>query len=428
MSYSALLQLLDSDTDPDQILALLSRNAPSLAKKISRLLIGGSSAKDIISFLKKDKEALTLSPSQLKVSDPSSLARIIALKRKMSGPESQEEIDKENLMDISKKALNTAGAVGGGLIAGRALRNALPHVSNLVSGRGLPRVPGQKASPIAPKILEESQEILPQTAPTSREEIDQTRASRDLITEMGLEKRINNLSANNPPEIVAAAVKSTLTPSQKTWLKTQTNQPIEEIIHEYLQGPNAEKKEELVVLPEGRVGSLIDEKQGIGHVALPDGQIRRQRLSEMDREPPELEEQITNLIESIPEDERSAVLAFASHTPDAEIDVDGKTIKAPFMGVQFHNGDFYMYPGVTKSQFDKVVSKAVKAKTTGSNPWHAWVRGKDSRGAGMHELIAELEKEVGKNFIKFKASEGYDYFKRIRQIVKEIERKGKKFS
>jgi hypothetical protein len=185
------------------------------------------------------------------------------------------------------------------------------------------------------------------------------------------------------------------------------------------------QKERLVALPDGGVGKLLEERQGIGSVELPNGQIRRRKLADMDVEPPELEKQVVDLIKSIPEAERSSVLAFGSFTPDAEFEMNGENHKGSFLGVQFHNGDFYMYPNVTQDQFDRVVSKSVNAKTSGENPWHAWMAGKGSRGAGMHELIKELEKEFGKNFIKFKASGGYDYFKRVREIVKKVERERK---
>lgn len=181
-----------------------------------------------------------------------------------------------------------------------------------------------------------------------------------------------------------------------------------------------------VALPDGRIGEIQEERQGIATVKLPDGTISRRKTSDLAHEPVQLEKQITDLIEAIPEDERSAVLAFASYNPGQEFEFEGKKHNIPFMGVQFHNGDFYMYPGVSKQQFDKVVSKATKAKTTGDNPWHAWTEGKESRGAGMYELIKELEKNFGKNFIKLKAGEGYDYFKRIRQVIKDIETRKKR--
>ena len=166
------------------------------------------------------------------------------------------------------------------------------------------------------------------------------------------------------------------------------------------------------------MGTLVDEKQGIGSVQLPDGKIRRRKLAEMDVETPEFATQINELIEALPEKEKSRVLAFASYNPGTEFEYEGKTHNIPMMGVQFHNGDFYMYPGVSKDQFDKVVKKATNAKTSGENEWGVWTKGDPSRGAGMHELIKELEAQFGKNFIKFKASEGYDFWKRVRKELK----------
>lgn len=399
---------LEEGYSEDEVVKFISNAYPNLRHKISKAVNTGYSAKEIIKFLS----------NVIGNNQPS---------RRSSEGMTQQSIHAQQMQQDEKKQqqlLKAGLSLAGGAVAGRALGKVLPQIAGAISQRGVPKIPGRQAPSLAPEALGAAQEALPQGTPAEPGVEPEKRKAADLVKEMGLEQRIKNLQSNNPPEVVGPAIKNMLTPGQKTWLRSQTDQPIEEIVNEYLQTstPTEEKKAKLVALPDGKVGTLVDERQGIGTVEMDDGKVNRRKLADMAEEPPELEKQITDLISSIPEDERSAVLAFASYTPEAEIESEGKKIKMPFMGVQFHNGDFYMYPGVTKSQFDKVVSKAVKAKTSGENFWHAFTAGDPSRGAGMYELLQELEKEFGKNFIKFKASEGYDYFKRVREVVKKIER------
>lgn len=429
-----LMKAVNAGYSAEQVLEFLVSSFPYLGKRLRQARQIGHDARSIVqSFQGVSKEKLR------ELDEKARSSRDINFNPIVQGQEATRQSSGQGQIRETASNLKNIGlATGGALLAGGALKNVLPEIAGAISQRGVPKTPGPSSPMATPETMGEAPQDLSQApanelglaAEQIKEQVQGRPDAQDLIREMGLEQRIKNLQSNNPPEVVGPAIKSMLTPGQKTWLKSQTNQPIEEIVNEYLQtsAPPEETKAKLVALPDGKVGTLVDERQGIGTVEMDDGKINRRKLADMAEEPPDLEKQITDLIASIPEDERSAVLAFASYTPEAEIESEGKKIKMPFMGVQFHNGDFYMYPGVSKSQFDKVVSKAVKAKTTGENPWHAFTAGDPSRGAGMHELIKELEKEFGKNFIKFQASEGYDYFKRIRKIVKELERKRKKLS
>ncbi len=487
MKYSPFLQLLDSDLEPEQVLSILSKSAPSIAKKISRLLMGGSVPKDILGFLRNDKETISLPASKLRSSDPADLARILAYKNQMSGPTSQDEVDRQNLMKFSKNALGVATTLGGGYLAGRALQNAPFGQVGKKIGQSLgfqgPKTVGQE--PLA-EAMGSNQAIGGQVpAAASIEAVKGIPKSliNDLkvdFEKLNLGQKIEKLVATRPPEVLGGILDKQISPEQKQELEGKYGRTFPELIKDYADNylqkaeksplsqeslthqrnvanqelqvgsdknideinnvpqeqenlqvyentPTPKKESQKnVALPDGRIGEIQEERQGIATVKLPDGTLSRRKTSDLAHEPVQLEKQITDLIEAIPEDERSAVLAFASYNPGQEIEIEGKKVNIPFMGVQFHNGDFYMYPGVSKQQFDRVVSKAVKAKTTGDNPWHAWTEGKESRGAGMYELIKELEKNFGKNFIKLKAGEGYDYFKRIRQVIKNIEARKKR--
>lgn len=404
-------QALDEGYSENEVLNYMANAFPHLKKKINSALNTGYSAQQVINFV---SGLFNTNKPYRPAPEGTSESAIHAMKKR------EDDLNQQQL-------IKTGLSLAGGAVAARGLQHAAPKISNLLSGRGVPKTPGRSAPALATQGMEAAAEAIPQTPTAQPGIVTQGKRAGDLIKEMGLEQRIKNLQSNNPPEVVAPAIKSMLTPGQKTWLKGQTDQPIEELVNEYLQEPAEEIQEKLVVTPDGQVGDLIEERQGIGSVKLPSGEIRRRKLSELDQEPPELAQQINEVISALPEEEKSRVLAFASYNPGESFSFEGKEMNIPFMGVQFHNGDFYMYPGVSKDQFDKVVTKATKAKTSGENEWGVWTQGDPSRGAGMHELKTELEKNFGKNFIKFKASEGYDFWKRFRKELKEyfLRRKGK---
>lgn len=414
-------EALANGYDEDQILNFVSQKYPEITKKISKAVKSGYTPRNILNFL-----APFFSRSE--PTSPSKTQQEAHYKKRQQDIEANKKLVKD--------VATTGATLGTGYLAGRALQNVAPKIGSMLGKVGVGTSPKQVAqAPVEAAMgsLQGEQQV-PIAPPIP---VPERPKASSIIKEMGLDKRIESLKGNNPPEVIGPAIRSMLTPGQSKWLKEKTDQPIEEIVSEYLteqpepavqEVKNEEPKQasKLVELPDGRIGNLLEEKQGIASIEMPDGKVRRKKSDDLVEEPPELEKQITELLESLPEDEKSAVLAFASYNPGNEFTHEGKTHNIPFMGVQFHNGDFYLYPGVSKEQYDKVVSKAVKAKTTGNNPWHAWTQGKDSRGAGMHELIRELEKEFGKNFVKFKASEGYDYFKRVREIVKKLEREKRK--
>lgn len=462
MSYSGLLQLLDSDLEPDKILAMLAKSVPSIGKKISKLVMGGASTGDILSYLVQDKEARAIPASKIRSSDPIDLSRSIARQAKSSGPESQSEIDKRQLMDLSQNLLSTSGALGGGYLLGKGLQNA-PKIAQKIGGAITGRKPSVTPQQVATQPVAEAFGQAPQVTEAAAGVLSPVPNSPEvnqLIDKLGLGSKIKRVAERTAPEAITGALRNMITPDMERVIQEKSGKSIGEAVKNYAENYLSDKEkgslsleslrkqaqnlnapqevsnvpkdqkvsQRLVALPNGEVGTLLEEKQGIGTIQTPDGKTKRQKLSDLEMESPEFEQKITDLIEAIPEDERSAVLAFASYNPGQEFSFEGKKHNIPMMGVQFHNGDFYMYPGVSKEQFDKVVSKATKAKTSGGNPWHAWTAGKESRGAGMAELIKELEANFGKNFIKFKANEGYDFWQRVRKKVSEIVRNQRKKS
>lgn len=451
-------QALSLGYDDEQVLNFVAQKYPEITEKISKAIHSGYTPKSILKFI-------TPFFSQFQPQKP-----IRAASQQGAHAERRKQ-DIEGNKKLIKDAASLVSTLGTGYAAGKVIQNVAPKMGELLRKVGMGTQASQIASAPVAEALGEVEKNL---------SLSSLKSLKTDLEDLKLTSKIEKLVANNTNLEVLGGIFNKMIPEEKkieiekkygknfgkllkdyaiSFLEKAEKSPFskESLIHqrniaesqnnntnepdsslaenvsnfdenaqlknERTKANEAEKiSSRLVELPDGNVGHLIDERQGIGSVQMPDGTIRRRKMEEMVQEPQELEEQITQLIEAIPEEERSAVLAFASYDPGKEFMFEGKKHNIPFMGVQFHNGDFYLYPGVNKDQYDKVVSKAVKAKTTGANPWHAWTAGAGSRGAGMTELIRELEKEFGKNFIKLKASEGYDYFKRIREIVKKIER------
>lgn len=400
-----ITRALEEGYDENEIVNFLANSFPNLKNKISKAINTGYSAKEIIRLLSN-------------LGGQSSRTQTAGLTQQSvhAVKEKEDQLKEQQLL---KGGLSLAG----GALAGRALQNVIPKLSPLLSKRGLPKAPGPAptAAPAPSGSLTATVPAQPAIAPSLAAVASQEVAkpsSEALLQQMGLDKRIKTLlSAKNPPDVVRSAIKSMVTPAQKTWLKNQTDQPIEEIVDEYIsQVPEQETKSKMAVLPDGRVGSITEEKQGIASVELPNGQIARRKVSELDVESPELEEVIGDLVNMIPEKDRSSVLGFAQYNEPSKM-----------MAVQFHSGDFYVYPEATKEQFEKIISNATHAKTSGENAYGLWSKGEESRGAGLHQVIKELEKDFGKNFIKFSVKGGYEYplTTLIREIQKRIEKKRK---
>jgi hypothetical protein len=488
MNYNQITQLLENGLNSEEVIAFLLKNAPFLQKKIRSLLAGGWGSSEILSYINQDRSASKVNFKNSKPVSPEEVAALQTYKSSRDAPQSRDKQALGQLQDFTKEGVKAGTTVAGLYGAGKALQTALPLVAESPVVKSMLGSMGDKpptsiASALPNSSVEqkisEPQNILPisPTQASPDQGLTKNIASEsfspnqnvtvspnvslhsDLIKQLDLEGLIQNQRNKLSPSEMATAAEFILKakPEKMRLLKSKTKAPLQQVITDYLsqnqsndlssktneivkpqeskeldqslKSDNVENayqppSEKLVALPNGQIGQVEDTRQGIATVNV-NGKKRRVKSKDLDQEPEELEPVVRSLIEAIPEDQRSAVLAYASYNPGTEFEYEGKKFNIPFMATQFHNGDFYLYPGVSKEQFDKVVSKAVKAKTTGENAWHAWTSGEKSRGAGMHQLIKELESQFGKNFIKFKASDGYDIFKIIRDIVKKISREQK---
>lgn len=401
----------------DEVLNFLSNAYPHLKKNINKALAVGHNVNQIVSFLSN----LMNSQTPQKTNQPRSQQAVHAVKR-------QQDLDRE------KQLLKTGLSVAGGALAFRGAMQAAPRVAGAVKGalqaeKPVEAVAGQVGQALGKEVAE--------SLPASR--------LKDLKADLfnfRLGPKIEKLAANSPVDAIPGMLQKQVTEEQKSYLLQKFGKSFEDLVKDYAnsylqkgeaaplsregvsqQFESALPQEEMetpksrtVMTPDGKVGQITDERQGIGTVEFPNGTKSRKKISDFDIQSPEAEEFLTALRDTIPEEERSSVIGFASYNAPSKM-----------MAVQFPTGDFYVYPEVNSDEFQKIISNATLAKTSGDTWRGVWTKGKESRGAGLYQVLKELEKREGKNFIKFAVKDGYEYplTTIIREIEKRIERKRK---
>ena len=389
-------EALEQGYDEDEVLNYITHAFPHLRKKIHSALSTGHNTQQIIQFL---GGVLNSSTPYQKPPSGSSQQSIHAIKKK------EDDLRQQKLL---KAGLSVAGTA----LAGRALPYVAKQISPFISKRGIPQAPGTKAPSLTPETPQ-GVAAQPIQAPPQPGIVPTVSSTESIIKEMGLDHRIKNLlNAKNPPEDVGKIIKSMLTPGQKTWLKGQTEKPVEEIVNEYIQSGQVQEKppSKMALLPDGQVGNLVDERQGIATVELPDGKTRTRKLDELIEEPEDAAVTALELIKSFtPEEQRSTHHAVSFYDPDDN--------SAFFL---FHGGDAYKVDDVNPEEYQKLSQEVVGAKTTGETLRGQWSSGAGSRGAAYHQIV-----KLGNKPYK-KLQVGYDLFREFQKRINEAERKRKK--
>lgn len=402
----------------EEIINFISNAYPHLTKKIGKALQSGYGPQQILNFItpmfSQQKEKPVRGGSQ---------SVVHAQKR-------QQDIEANKR--LMKQGLKIAGSVAAAPLLGQAVKGLAP----LLSKRGVPRIGVAGTEPleisVQPKPIPSTPEV---TYPENTPEINA------LLNKLGLGSKIQRLAERNQPEAIPGALGKLISPEVKQSIEESSKKPIEEAIKSYAKNYLTEKEKtdlslsslkkqadefetpeekpaKNVILPDGKVGTLTDERQGIGTIELPNGQIKRQKIADIHPQSEEAEEYLTALKESIPEEKRSSVLGFVSYN-----------VPNKMLALQFKNGDFYVYPGADEEDFKKIISNTTLAKTSGENWRGIYTEGESSRGAGAYQVLKKLEEKYGKNnFIKFSVKDGYEYPLNtiLREIEKRIEKKRKK--
>jgi hypothetical protein len=195
----------------------------------------------------------------------------------------------------------------------------------------------------------------------------------------------------NKPENFAEMTKSTIaqapqeqTPVMQEFQKAQQqqapaqsqqmpHQPIAEVAQQMI--PPAPSKP-LVSLKNGRIGEVESEKGPIAQVNI-NGKLHKEKTSALNREPPDVEQAVREVINSIPENMKSTAVQSMVHIPGLNIMIS-----------QFYDGKWAYYLDMPEDIYQSVALGTYQPKgqaVTGIGEYKPGVA--DSRGAGFHQEI-----------------------------------------
>lgn len=149
---------------------------------------------------------------------------------------------------------------------------------------------------------------------------------------------------------------------------------------------NGMPNQKLAVLPNGDLAHIKSIKGKIAKLDV-DGKNKLMNLSKIIESPlPEkdLADLYDELMAAIPESEKSAAIQWAGY--------DENNNQLSYIP---HGGALYTYENIPAEWVEKLKGSMFKAKTTGETTEGMWFAGGESRGAGLYQLIQELQKIYG---------------------------------
>ncbi len=408
-----------------QVLDYLSRKVGNAAEGIKNARTSGYSDDDILKFLSNKIPTKKRSQEPVKNVQERYLSGI--------GHKTREERD-ETRNKFIRGALGAAGTAIGAYGAYKSFFPSSTAVkAELMPERGMPQpnmIESQvseqlKLPQITPQVQQQPEMPVPQQPITPTQPMnEQTPPDIDysnIISQMGLEGRIKNLSEQNPVEIIPDVIEQMLTPQQKKWAKENIDVPFKQVVEGYLQqNPHqkAQKKNitpiaqetipeekepeiqgNLAVLPDG-IGEVKSIENDIATLDV-DGKERKRKVEDVLPVPipkqdlADIYEQLKN---AIPENERSSVINFAGYDANANE-----------LAFRPHSGALYIYKDIPPEFAEKLKKAMFKAKTTGENFYGSWSQGEGSRFAGLGQLIRELQKQYG--------GKGKEYIRKYETLV-----------
>lgn len=414
----------------EQILNYLSSTFPDLGPRIKQALNAGKSPQEVLDYLNKfDTKALKKLRSKAPVVKP--FEKVTYNNPHLQERESIKQYNPipESVEKLGKAGLATAGSALGAYALGRVLPQAaqaiLPTIKDKL-GNVLPQAKQVPTNPI------ESQEPVSQEIPVNQTPISLPENLKIKIDELlasgnGPDQIEAYFLKFNPREvkefekqgikfkdIIANYVQEKKNTPQKPQNLESSSQKLD--VPQKIEG--AEKLKKSVILPDGRLGEVESEKSGIAKINV-DGQVKHRKLDEVIQSPvpiEELGEIYEQLIQKIPEKERSAMINIAGYDPH-----HNELIFMP------HTGALYVYKDIPEEFASKIKDAMFQAKTTGQNFYGAWSAGESSRGAGLSALIKELQNLYGgkgKEYVR-KYEKIYDILALPKQAVQEKQNREK---
>lgn len=282
MNYNLISQLVSNGLDGDQILPLLLKNAPHLAKKIKQLLGGGWGSNEVLAALQQDPQ---MGKVHLRNGTPSTPEEIAALKvyqGRRNPDKSRDQKALESLRKITGYALKTGAAVGAGYLGSKAIQAGLgalgqalpqgasgqtppapqlppaPPAPNPAAGAGVQQTPNpalktpqpqinpSPAPQIGAGIQSQAQAPVNQAmqpgatpSPASVGQVTNNTATNgqdigQILEQAGIKDTIDNLRRNNPPDVIAQLVRNQMGKNSQA-IEQATQKPLEQSIEEYIQ-------------------------------------------------------------------------------------------------------------------------------------------------------------------------------------------------
>lgn len=268
MNYNLISQLVANGMNGEEIIPLLIRNAPHLASKIKKLVVGGWGPNEVLLALQKDPEMGKVSLKNGKPSTPEEIAALKVYQGRRSPDKSRDEQALAQLRSFTGNALKAGAAVGGAYLGGRALQAGVGALQGMMGGGGQPPGPQPTIPPQHPQMLPSSpistnpspaspnpspapeigQAIQAQAqAPVAQAMQPQTQQMvpppqaatpqvdiEGILEQSGLKNMVDALRVNNPPELLASIVKTKLGKNAQA-IEQAAQMPVEQLVEEYLK-------------------------------------------------------------------------------------------------------------------------------------------------------------------------------------------------
>jgi len=447
MSYSIIQQLLSQGLNGEEVLALLMRNSPRIARKAQKLLGGGWGVNEVLDLFNKDPNENRKHISTNRSPSPEEVAALQAHKGRMQGSMSRDEQSRQRLMRFTKGAASLAGSALGSYALSRVLPAAAGTLLPPTPGPSptqpeTPPTPPTPTQPMPPTPPTPTQPEIPpipnQEVPKQVEDISKSSIQEQFPGEIAQIDRMKE-AGNGPNEMLAyfkyffpASIKNVEKASGKDFLdfimqriqetptghqkkepepkeNIQSTQSPEPAVSEQ---PSIEKRP--VLLPGGEVGQVQSVKNGIGKILNPvNGQERHIKLEELPEIPistkdlGDLAEELDREVERHTGQQISRHVSLASYDP----------IKNALLYIPHEGSESYVFTDIGESRINKLTSLLTERKSTGENYIGQWVEGSPSPiGAEMHQLLTELRQE-GKVYT-FKFHEIYDANRPVKEAKK----------
>lgn len=410
----SLFQAASAGFSSKQILDYLMRKFPHYRETIQKSLSSGFTAEQILKYLTGGRKEA----NRYDTFNKTELEQTTDLENKR----------RSNIYRNVGTGLSIAGtALGGAGLTNQLLKRAAPSVATAAEAV-MPEVlsaPSPVKALPGPEVLQtEAQVISPQIPPVQAEATQPPRFDAiSFIKQLG--PRAENFiqsTKENAPENIARALEfyQFLTPENKKLIK-QSGVPFEEIIKEYLvqqSSKDPEPIDKVAVFPDGKLGKIQAINDGVADVKVGD-KVEKRKVTDLIESPlPEkdLADLYDQLVAKIPEKARSSQIFWAGY--------DENTNKLAFIP---HGGSLYTYEDIPREFAEKLKNAMFQAKTTGQSKHGMWVAGGESRGAGLYQLIKDLQAKYGgkgKEYIEKYASV-YDYFSLPREESRKKEKERK---